>query len=289
MSCLTLEFKQPTKLRIDLQHIVPDRLLELTVPDIEQLSIGVEGLPARLGDFLCVRDGRRDKLRFLGDFTMCERVGGGMLSGELTIEGSVGDYLACQMHGGQLKVVGSAGRYAAASLRGGVVEIDGDVGDYAAAAEPHALRGMNGGTLVIHGRAGQWLSSSMRRGLVVVHGPIGAGCASRMIAGTLVAANAVELPLGFGMSRGTLLLLEPTPAVLAEGIVGFTPPEPSSLSFLPLLLNEICKFLPPAFAANLDSRRWKRSLGDRAEAGLAELLMLEPPEEAQISQANNVG
>ncbi len=261
--------------RLNLSGLVPDRLLSMSVAEIESLAIATETGMSTISDEFTVHDGTRDQLVLCGDLSHCDHVAGEMRSGELIIEGSVGNYLASNMRGGRVVVTGNAGDYACSSLRAGQVTVEGDVRCHAAAAVPFASRGMSGGDFLIRGSADQFLATRMRRGRVIVLGDVAAGCATRLIAGTVFVCGRVTLPLGCGMARGTLLLSNPTQQLMTTVPVGFTTLEPCELSFLPLLLRDIAPHLPAEAAADITSSRWLRGMGDRAEAGLGELFVRE--------------
>ncbi len=277
MNSLTIRPTREHPSRLNLRGIVPNRVLEMSVSEIQNLTIDGDLRPERLDNWFEVVDGNRDRLVAEGDLSHCDGVAGDMRDGIFEIHGAVGDQLATGMSGGRLIVHGSAGRFAGSGLRGGYVEIAGDVGEYAAGAGPGKERGMSGGMMLIRGSCGRWLASRMRRGIVMVDGDIDQGCASRMLAGTVVACGRVALPMAAGLSRGTLLLLEPRdePAVDAERIPGFTLPEPTELSFLPILLRDIAQYLPRPKLAHAFPRVAMRSLGDRADGGYGEILWTE--------------
>ncbi len=276
MNCLTLHKRFVHPNRINLHGIVPDRLQHLSLAEIEALPISIDGSTVPLNKQFAVSDGQRSTLILDGDLSHCDFIAGGMLAGEIVVEGTVGDFLAAGMRSGRVRINGDAGAYACSSLRGGQVVVVGNVGDYAAAAPPQAVRGMTGGVLVVHGSAGLWLASRMRRGLIVVHGYVAAGCASRMIAGTLAIVGQTQLPLGYGMARGTLFILDPEPQLLQSSIPGFTPLVPCELSILAILLQELAEYVPPKHAATILSSRWMRCQGDRAERGIGEVFMRLP-------------
>lgn len=276
MSPLKLHLKPGVRGRIDLRGVTPDQLADQDMKGVADWPIAVDERPATLEQVFEISDGARDRWLLSGDLQQCDFIGAGMRAGEIVVSSSVGDCLASRMRGGSVVVHGDAGSYAASSLQGGNVNIVGNTGCYAAAAAAGQPRGMSGGELIIGGNADQWLASRMRRGLVIVHGQVASGCATRMIAGTVVVCGSIAAPLGTGMTRGTLLLLEPSQDLLSQGIVGFTQPSPSQLSFLPLLLQHIAPKLPSEMAGRINAAEWLRSLGDRAELGLGEVLMRKP-------------
>lgn len=286
MNRLTLRLKSSVRGHVSLRGAVPDRWLELTLAEMAAWPIEVDRRPATIEQVFDVSDGSRSQWLLQGDLKQCVFVGAGMRSGDIVVEASVGDYLASGMRGGSVVVQGDAGAYAASSLRGGRVTVEGNVGIYAAAAAPNQSSGMAGGELIIHGNADQWLASRMRRGLVVVRGDVASGCATRMIAGTLAICGRVDMPLGCGMARGTLLLLDPQESYLNEGLLGFTSPAPCQLSFLPLLLQQLAPHLPAVLANEIGDSRWRRCMGDRAEIGLGEVLLREANMNQSSAQLN---
>ena len=169
MNPLTIRCTNRVPHHINLFGVVPNRLSGLTLAEIQQLTIRIDDGTGELGNWFQVTDGARSTVKFAGDFSNCEGLGGGLENGFVQIEGNAGDFLADRMSGGTLNVIGSAGRYACSNLSGGVVTIDGNCGEYAAAALPGATRGMNGGTLVVRGNCDGWLATRMRRGTGIFH------------------------------------------------------------------------------------------------------------------------
>ncbi len=270
MTVLALKRPIPPPLRLDMHGVVPCRF----APGLESLAtieIGVDQRREPLNDWFTASDDGSQELSMCGQLERCDRLAGGMLSGRMRIMSHVGDQLAQAMRGGQVFVEGNAGRFAASGLRGGQVTIHGNVGDYAAGAVPGQACGMRGGVLLIEGSCHRWLAARMRRGTVIVTGAIGGGCASRMIAGTVVLCGTAESPLGAGMRRGSILFIKQRPT---ETLPGFTTAEDCELSYLAIQMQELSAYIGdrlPNFRAPL---RVLRSMGDRTEAGLGELIWI---------------
>ena len=116
---------------------------------------------------------------------------------ELTIEGSVGYYIAGLNDGATFFVHGGAGWGAAESMRDGTVVIDGNAGNAVAAsiragtvvvrrdASTRAGIAMKGGMLIVAGSVGPMAGFMMQKGVLVVCGDAGAGLADSMYAGTV--------------------------------------------------------------------------------------------------------
>lgn len=273
---------------VSLKGVVPQALQSLSVAQISDLPVAVGESTQPLGSLFEIQDAGRDKLVFRGDLSNCSHVGGGMQSGLLEVEGSVGDFLAAGMAGGDLRVNGNAGRFAFSQLLGGSVAVAGNVGEYAAGVAPGQTTGMRGGQAIVGGSADRWLATRMRRGTVVVHGSVAAGAASRMIAGTLLVCGHCAQPLGAGMRRGTIILAESLTgeAQLAE-MPGFTSPEPTELAFLPLLLRSLQPVLPQQIARAALRAEPRRAIGDRANEGLGEIfwLVAGQPDAVELTRA----
>ncbi len=114
---------------------------------------------------------------------------------ELTIEGSVGYYVAGLNDGATVVVHGGAGWGAGESMRDGTVVIDGNAGNAVAAsiragtvvvtgdASTRAGIAMKGGTLIVAGSVGPMAGFMMQKGVLIVCGDAAAGLADSMYAG----------------------------------------------------------------------------------------------------------
>ena len=283
MNGLELQLRQtpPLGVRIDLRGIIPSQLRSLSLAEIEQLPIEVDGLTQKLGEWFKIRgDAAQMELTIAGDCNCCDSIGHGLDGGVLRVEGDAGDQLGHRMKAGELTVSGNAGRYCASQMRGGMVKIAGNASDYAGGANPTERQGMRGGLLVIYGNVGKCAGHRMRRGMMIIHGSVDSGLAMRMIAGSIVCCGDVQSVIGCGMRRGTIVLLQERLKTLSE-IPGFTKLEESELSFLPILLKSAIPHLPQTVRQNFSveaellPKRGLRSLGDRALGGLGELILLQ--------------
>ncbi len=115
----------------------------------------------------------------------------------ISIEGSVGYYVAGLNDGAMVSVHGGAGWGAGESMRDGVVEIGGNAGNAAAAAiragtvvvrgnaSTRAGIAMKGGMLLIGGSAGPMAGFMMQKGVLIICGDAADGVADSMYAGTI--------------------------------------------------------------------------------------------------------
>ncbi len=253
-------------LTIELDGIVPDRVAPLAARDVARLTITVDGRPRALGEFFDVTGDAGDgSIECRGDFSRVHRVGAGMASGRLVVDGSVGRHAGERMAGGRLVVGGDAGDWLAAEMTGGSVRVAGSAGDNAAAALPGSEAGLRGGVVIVAGDVGHLAGCRMRRGLVAIGGSCGTAAGFEMRAGLLVLAGGIGPQPGLGMRRGTLLALTQSPippATFARG-TSWAPP------LVPLLLRRLGRagFAPATAVADGTWRQWHGDLltGGRGE------------------------
>jgi glutamate synthase domain-containing protein 3 len=115
----------------------------------------------------------------------------------LTIDGSVGYYVAGMNDGARVVVRGGAGWGAGESMRDGSIDIAGCAGNAVAAsirsgtivvrgdASTRAGIAMKGGTLLVAGNVGPMAAFMMQKGILIICGDAADGVADSMYAGTV--------------------------------------------------------------------------------------------------------
>lgn len=266
MSALTFELKGKPDQRLDLSPLTPARLADLKPKEIEALPVGTTRIPVTVGDLFKVKGKDTNALRFVGTDSRCDKIGSGLIEGEIVVEGDAGAYLGAAMKGGKIEVKGSAGVLAGASMKGGSITIAGDAGERAGGILVGDTLGMKGGLLVIHGNAGPLLGERMRRGFVIVGGDAGDYAGGRMIAGTILLKRGVGRFAGYGLRRGSLIFLEEPKELLPTfgdcGVMEF-----DYLCLVEHWLRETGKHI------SLGNRA-RRLMGDMAALGKGEMLIL---------------
>lgn len=124
---------------------------------------------------------------------------GGLKSGEITIEGDSGDYLAVLNDGAIVRVTGDAGKYVADNMTGGTVLVQGDAG-YGAAQYCY------GGTVIIKGDAGDFTATMNKGATILVGGDVGDDVATYMVAGDVIIAGDAGAHLGNYLIRGNIYI-----------------------------------------------------------------------------------
>lgn len=265
MSALVFTLREAPAQRLDLAPLTPDNLAGMSEGDIARIELQTTRERVCAGDVFKIAKGDAAQIRFDGGSERFDRVGAGMSSGEIHVDGDVGVQAGRLMRGGRLTITGHAGPWAASGMKGGTIEIAGNAGDRLGGPLAGEIAGMRGGVVIVRGNAGARAGDKLRRGMIVVEGTAGAQAGSRMIAGTLiVGGRAGPLP-GYLMARGTL--------VLAAGCEALSPTfADCGVHDLVanMLMADFVKPHSPEIAVQL-RRPWRRLLGDMASVGKGEI------------------
>lgn len=265
MSALVFRLKQVPDQRIDLSCLVPEALQGRTEKAIARQPVNTARERLEVGDVFSLRMGDPMSLRFEGGSEPFDFLGAGMTTGDILVDGPVGQQAGRLMRGGRLHILGDAGAYAGSRLAGGHLEIDGDAGDRLCGPLAGEMAGMSGGVVIVRGDAGARAADRLRRGLVVIEGRSGKDAGSRMIAGTLLLRGAVTGAPGPLMRRGTIVLLD-----------GRCPPSPTFLDcgshrlVAAALLGAELERIGLTFARKL-KQPFRRLAGDMAVGGKGEI------------------
>jgi formylmethanofuran dehydrogenase subunit C len=247
---ISVVLRGPLDERLDLGGVTPDRCASLSERQIAALPVSVGSRPAALGDLFDVRGGSGTRLEFEGDLSRADRVGAGMIGGELVVRGHAGDDAGMAMSGGLLRIHGHAGHRLGGPL-------------------PGASKGMTGGEIVVDGDAGDDAGARVRRGLVVVGGSAGASAGRAMIAGTVVVFGRVGDHPAEGNKRGSLIALDEihVPASYRYACT-YEPP------FVRLLMTHLARRHGMTVEPRVRDGVYRRYCGDASGPGKGEILIL---------------
>ena len=264
---VTLTLRASATSPIDASALPLDQFVELDEAAIAKLEVRIAYQSVPLGDIFVVRGGHSASVRVDGALTHVHGLGTNLATGELAIEGSVGDRVGAGMTGGRIYVAGSVGDDAGIAMRGGLLEVDGDAGDRLGAAGPGGRRGMTGGEIVVRGSVGAEAGTRSRRGLIVIGGSTGANLARDIIAGTAVVFGRVGPEPGRGNKRGTIIATGgiDIPATYRLACT-FEPP------FVRLLMTYLVRQFDMTVGDDVVSGRFRRHCGDVGMPGRGEIL-----------------
>ena len=271
MTTLTLSLKHAPQYRLDMSALTPDKLAGQTLAAIKGIRLVYGGETARVADLFKLTGRPGGRIKIAKSCDKLSGVGQGMQSGDIEVEGDVGDLLGRGMAGGCIRVRGDAGAWAGSGLAGGRIDIDGNAGDYAGAGRPGDLFGMSGGMLNIGGRAGDRVADRMRRGIIIIRGKAGDYCASRMHAGTVIILDKAGRYPAAGMRRGSLILAK-KPASLSAT---FKSCGHLKMQFLRLLFTQLANMGGELALFSRQQPVAHRYSGDLALNGKGEILILQ--------------
>jgi formylmethanofuran dehydrogenase subunit C len=201
-----------------------------------------------LGDLFDISGEANGRIRFQGDLESADRLGAGLSTGLVTVEGGVGGEPGLGMSGGALVIEGNAGPRAGAAPLG-------------------QKRGMTGGELIIRGAAGPEAGAGMRRGVLVIEHAAGERTGLGMIAGNIVLFGKAGRDTGLWSKRGS---------VVALGQI--TPPATYAYActYHPIHLRLLFARLRTAYGLQVRRRHmtglYRRYSGDLSEIGKGEIL-----------------
>ncbi len=184
-----------------------------TVEEISVLEVWEGNKKRKLGDLFAIKeeDGESPNIAINGDAGKVRRIGIGMKSGEIVVNGNSGMHLGERMSGGRIVVNGDAAGWTGSEMKGGLIEIHGNAGDYLASpyrGSNAGMRGgkiivdgdvgvdsavyMNGGSIKIRGNAGQFLGFRMREGTIHVEKSCGTRVGASMVGGKIIVTGFLE-------------------------------------------------------------------------------------------------
>jgi formylmethanofuran dehydrogenase subunit C len=193
--------------------ISPDKFQGKTAGEIAQSQLTEGNQQLKLGDLFTIEETPEEKpnITINGDVEKVKRIGQGMKTGEIVINGNVGMHTGEQMAGGKIIVNGNAGGWTGSQMKDGIIEIHGNASDYLASPYRGSSNGMRGGLILvdgdvgsdsgcylhggmmkIKGRAGRFLGYHMSEGTIFVEKECGSRLAPCMTGGKIVIAGTLE-------------------------------------------------------------------------------------------------
>jgi formylmethanofuran dehydrogenase subunit C len=172
---------------ITAECILPEIFQGKDAAEIANLTVFEGNKQRKLCElFKIEEDNVEAKITINGDVSKVRKIGAGMKTGEIIINGNVGMHLGEKMAGGKIIVNGDACQWAGASMKKGLLEIHGNAGDYLGSPYRGSTEGMKGGKIVVDGDVGADSGAYLHGGLIKIKG------------------NNVGQFLGFHMSNGTI-------------------------------------------------------------------------------------
>lgn len=161
MNALTFTPKSNSAHNIDCRRLTPNSLANLTVAQIENLSLINTKNSAKIGDFFDISGTNTNHIIFKNTPHQLDYIGHKMSLGQITIEGDCGDFLGANMRAGNIICHGNANDRIGDQMRRGLILIAGNAGDYCGSR-------MIAGTIGVYGNVGSNVGFAMKRGTILL-------------------------------------------------------------------------------------------------------------------------
>lgn len=221
---ITLTVQKKLEFPVMAECITPEVFQGKRVEEIGALSIWEGNKQKKLGDIFKIEQAPEENPSIIinGDAAELRRIGSGMKTGEIIINGNIGMHLAEKMCGGKITVNGNAGQWAGSSMKGGLIEIHGNGGDYLASPYRGSDSGMKGGKIIVDGNVGSDSACYMKGGVIKIRGDAGPFLGFRMHDGAIHVEKKCETRVGANMSGGKIIisgsLEEPMPTFSIDSV-----------------------------------------------------------------------
>lgn len=225
MQTVTLKPIKENKISTEAENISPDKFAGKTENEIKSFEIWVGNQKTTIGELFSVKvegsaPAADTKIVLEGDFSRVKRIGEGMTTGLIIINGNVDMHLGAKMSGGKISVKGNADSWAGREMKGGELIIEGSAGYYLGAGYRGESCGMRGGKITVMGNALDFVGEHMCGGEIIVKGDAGLLPGLSNNGGKIVIDGNTSRP-GSEMSKGTIIINgkveEMMPAFKLEG------------------------------------------------------------------------
>ena len=188
--------------------INPDVFQGKDISEIANLSVYEGNKPKKLCDLFKIEEtpAETPNITINGDVGEVRRIGMGMKTGEIVINGDAGMHLGEKMGGGKITVNGNAAQWAGSTMKKGLIEIHGNAGDYLASPYRGVSEGMKGGKIVVDGNVGSDSGAYVRGGLIKIKGNAGPFLGFHMSDGIIHVEKNAGPRLGANMVGGKIVV-----------------------------------------------------------------------------------
>jgi formylmethanofuran dehydrogenase subunit C len=188
--------------------ITPENFAAKSIAEIQKMPVTEGNRNLTLGDLFEVTEtaDATPNITLTGDFGKVKRVGQGMKSGEIVVNGNIGMHTAEKMAGGKIVVNGNAGSWTASEMRKGTIEIHGDAGDYTASPYRGNDLGVKGGLITIDGSVGSDVGCYLKGGIIKIKGSAGRFLGYHMSDGAIYVEKDCDVRAGACMTGGKIVI-----------------------------------------------------------------------------------
>jgi formylmethanofuran dehydrogenase subunit C len=188
--------------------ISPDVFKDKTIAEISELPLTEGNTALQLCDLFKIEETPEatPSITINGDVGKVKRIGEGMKSGEIIINGNAGMHTGEKMHGGKITVNGNVGGWTGSQMRKGIIEVHGDAADYLATPYRGSDTGMKGGVIIVDGNVGSDVGCYLRGGVIKIKGSAGRFLGYHMSDGTIYVEKNCQYRLAPCMTGGKIVI-----------------------------------------------------------------------------------
>lgn len=205
---ITLTPKRKFEVPVQAACISPDVFKGKTLAEIGDLPVTEGNLPLKLSDLFEIKEDNADtpSITINGDVGKVKRIGQGMKTGEIVVNGDCGMHTGEQMAGGKITINGNVGGWTGDNMKAGTIEIHGDAGDYLASPYRGSSTGMKGGLITVDGKVGSDVGCYLHGGVLKIKGGAGRFLGYHMSEGTILVEKQSETRAGACMTGGKIVI-----------------------------------------------------------------------------------
>jgi formylmethanofuran dehydrogenase subunit C len=193
---------------VHAECINPDVFQGKSTKEIASLPVWEGNKQKKLGDLFKIKETSAEtpNITVNGDVSEVRRLGQGMKTGEIVINGNAGMHLGEKMSGGKITVNGNVSGWTGSSMKKGLIEIHGDASDYLASPYRGSSEGMRGGKIIVDGNVGSDSGCYLRGGVIIVKGNSGPFLGFHMSKGVIYVEKNAGPRLGANMTGGKIII-----------------------------------------------------------------------------------
>jgi formylmethanofuran dehydrogenase subunit C len=194
---------------VNAECINPDIFQGKGSAEIANLQLFEGNKPKKLSDLFKIEEVNiaSPTIKINGDVSEVRKIGTGMKTGEILINGNVGMHLGEKMAGGKIVVNGNALQWAGSAMKKGLIEIHGNAGDYLASPYRGTTEGMKGGKIIVDGDVGDDSGAYLHGGLIKIKGSnVGQFLGFHMSDGTIHIEKNARSRIGANMTGGKIIV-----------------------------------------------------------------------------------
>ncbi|MDR2203464.1 MAG: formylmethanofuran dehydrogenase subunit C [Nitrososphaerota archaeon] len=206
---ITITPKKEFTVPIQAECINADTFTGKTIEEIKKLTITEGKETITLNDAFNITEDKTTKtpnITLTGDFSKVKRIGQGMKTGEIIINGNAGMHTGEKLSGGKIIINGNAGGWTGCEMKKGTIEIHGNSGDYTASTYRGTSTGMKGGSIIIDGNVGTNVGCYLQGGIIKIKGSAGRYLGYHMSDGAIYVEKNCASRAGAFMTGGKIII-----------------------------------------------------------------------------------